>query len=139
MDTVISFVDNLPIDGLLVLGAHVLAWFYCAQSMWDMSDMPSVQLADIRQQFASSDVSKPLVLVANTWWRRLLRECSLVFCFWALVSNYIQGHKSFGVAATFLVVAILGVEVFSRFNRRRYRHNLNVCDQTYRAQAASRD
>ena len=137
MDTAMSFVRNLPIDGLFVLGAHVVAWLYCAQSLWNMGDMPPSELADIRLKFHSSEISKPLILVANTWWRRLLREGALVFCFWALVSNYIQDHKSLGVAVTFLGVAILGVEAFSRFNRRRYRHNLYVCDQTYKAQATS--
>jgi hypothetical protein len=130
LSTVIAFIDGLSPEEFLILVVHISMWFYCANVVWNMSNMPPSEISDIRSRYFSLNITRrPLVLSANLLWRRLLREASLLLCFWALTSNYFHGHKSWVVAIVFLGVATLGVEVLNQFNRRRYRQDLDFCDR----------
>ncbi|MBP9728037.1 MAG: hypothetical protein KBD27_01530 [Candidatus Moranbacteria bacterium] len=122
------------LEGLLVLCAHVVTWFYYADRVWNMSDMPPSEIADIRQQFSSSNiVSRPAVLRANRLWRCVLREAMLGVTLWALARNYFHGHQSWVVAMFFLASTVVAIEVLRRFNRRRYRQDLRFCRQALSA------
>jgi hypothetical protein len=114
----------------LVLIMHILFWVSYLGKVWNVSDFPPGELEDVARKFNRADPPyRPLVIGANAWWRSLLRAgCFTIACL-AMVSNYLNGHRSLIVATVFLALFLLTIEIVRWFNKYRYRVNLFFCER----------
>ena len=124
-------IGQFSVEQLVIMTLHFVVWLLWLEVVWNTTGMPASQIEDLRHEFASAPkAATPMALHASSMRRSLLRVLIFTVAPYALVMNYLAGHRSPYIALTFLVLWIMTTQILVTVSRNRIESNLRACQST---------